>query len=365
MPLFSSTSCILLTTDTVGFAYYAKYFATQGDCAPSPLNCPIVLAEDPITGKDTLTSGAWTFEKSHMASVDASNLPISSDGTCGAEKGTKCASGCCSQYGNCGTSPEHCSGACQHAFCTGCIDADVAGSWQLAAKNGVADEQAGGQYYFDPQNHLFWTWDSPEFISRKFDEIVRKYKLGGVMAWSLGEDSYDWSHIRLMACELQKGNASSDACPAERQSHTMLPADPPVSEETQPTATKVAILSQVVPSNTAVSPQEQYAAPDPSPIPADTSAGYSTVYVNGSEKGPDGEYGYSSSPSSPPDFAISAPHKFEIKNQALPQPNPVPESLSQPLPAAQMADFTPDPGYVNPNWHGPLHKRAKMLAERM
>jgi hypothetical protein len=170
----------------LGFAYYAKYFTTAGDCTSSPLNCPIVVAEDPITGKDTLTSGAWTFEKSHMQPVNGS-VPVSNDGTCGAEKGTKCASGCCSQYGNCGTSKEHCSGACQHAFGTGCTDADIAGSWQLAAANGVTDNESGGQYFFDAANKLFWTWDTTQLMARKFQEIVAKNKLGGVMAWSLGE----------------------------------------------------------------------------------------------------------------------------------------------------------------------------------
>ncbi|KAI4915048.1 hypothetical protein J4E90_005085 [Alternaria incomplexa] len=187
----------------LGFAYYAKYFTTQGDCSGSPLNCPIVLAED-AQGKDTLTSGAWTFERSRMRLVDASSLTVSQDGTCGPEKGTKCETGCCSQHGHCGTSPEHCNGACQHAFGSGCTDADVAASWQLAAKDGITDEVAGGQYYFDATNRLFWTWDTPELITRKFDNIVRKYKLGGVMAWSLGEDSADWSHIRQMAREVAK-----------------------------------------------------------------------------------------------------------------------------------------------------------------
>ncbi|KAI4667006.1 uncharacterized protein J4E79_001687 [Alternaria viburni] len=187
----------------LGFAYYAKYFTTQGDCSGSPLNCPIVLAED-AQGKDTLTSGAWTFERSRMRPVDASSLTVSRDGSCGPEKGTKCETGCCSQHGHCGTSPEHCNGACQHAFGTGCTDADVAASWQLAAKHGVTDEVAGGQYYFDATNRLFWTWDTPELITRKFDNIVRKYKLGGVMAWSLGEDSANWRHIRHMAKEVAK-----------------------------------------------------------------------------------------------------------------------------------------------------------------
>jgi chitinase len=140
----------------VGFAYYAKYFTTQGDCGTSALGCPIMLAEDPIMlaedpimGQDLLTSGAWTFEKTHMSPVDSSALTISYDGTCGPEKATKCSLGCGSQYGNCG------SGACQHAFGTGCVDPDVAGSWQLAPKNGLTGEQAGGQYYSDAQNRLF------------------------------------------------------------------------------------------------------------------------------------------------------------------------------------------------------------------
>jgi chitinase len=42
---------------------------------------------------------------------------------------------------------------------------------------------------------------------------VRKYKLGGVMAWSLGEDSFDYSHVRKMASELRKGRSKTAARP--------------------------------------------------------------------------------------------------------------------------------------------------------
>jgi chitinase len=186
----------------LGFAFYAKYFTTAGDCSKTPIGCPIVLAEDPVTGADTLTSGAWTFEKQHMQPIEASRLVPSTDGTCGADKMTKCTSGCCSQYGNCGFSREHCSGACQHAFGTGCTDPDIFGSWQIASANGLTDQAAGGQYYFDKTNNLFWTWDTLPLITRKFDEIVKTYGLGGVMAWSLGEDSFDWSHIGRIASRL-------------------------------------------------------------------------------------------------------------------------------------------------------------------
>jgi chitinase len=47
----------MLMIVVVGFACYAKYFTTQGDCSVKPLGCPIVPAEDPVTGKDALTSG--------------------------------------------------------------------------------------------------------------------------------------------------------------------------------------------------------------------------------------------------------------------------------------------------------------------
>ncbi|KAF2438998.1 carbohydrate-binding module family 18 protein [Karstenula rhodostoma CBS 690.94] len=192
----------------LGFAFYAKFFQTASSGSGSALGIPIVPAED-AAGKDTLTSGAWTFEPAHMNPVNTSSLVVSQDGTCGPEKGTKCATGCCSQYGNCGVSKEHCNGACQHAFGVGCTDPDIAGSWQSAAAGGLADAGAGGQYFLDTANNLFWTWDTPEFISQKFSKIVRKYKLGGAMAWSLGEDSADWSHIKVISDELAKSGPSS------------------------------------------------------------------------------------------------------------------------------------------------------------
>lgn len=60
-------------------------------------------------------------------------------------------------------------------------------------------------YYFDAKVNYFWTWGTPEIIARKFKDIVEPKKLGGVMAWSLGEDTYDWSHLEAM----QKGVGAS------------------------------------------------------------------------------------------------------------------------------------------------------------
>ena len=71
-------------------------------------------------------------------------------------------------------------------------------SWRKADKDGQTDEKAGGQYYFDADNHLFWTWETPEMIQRKFKEIVDKEQLCGVMGWSLGEDTLDWKLVKAM-----------------------------------------------------------------------------------------------------------------------------------------------------------------------
>lgn len=128
----------------LGFAYYAKWFTTAGDCGSQPLGCPTALLENP-DGTDTGKSGAVTFE----------------------------------------TSPPD-------------VPANVLSSWATAYANGVLDSSAGGEYYFDAANSIFWTWDTTDLIARKFTEIVEAKGLGGVMAWSLGEDSADWSHIRAM-----------------------------------------------------------------------------------------------------------------------------------------------------------------------
>ncbi|KAL5371956.1 hypothetical protein DPSP01_013871 [Paraphaeosphaeria sporulosa] len=230
----------------LGFAFYAKYFQTASSgSSQSALGIPIVPAED-AAGKDTLTSGAWTFEPAHMNPVNVTSLTISQDGTCGPDKGTKCATGCCSQYGNCGVTKEHCNGACQHAFGTGCTDPDIAGSWQSAAAGGLADEDAGGQYFLDTANSLFWTWDTPEFISQKFSKIVRKYKLGGAMAWSLGEDSADWSHIKVISDELaNNGPYSGDG---EGADEAEAAAEEPFSVPTPTTLAKAAQSTKAAPA---------------------------------------------------------------------------------------------------------------------
>lgn len=109
-----------------------------------------------------------------------------------------------------GTTDEFCQAGCLSDYGT-CKGISITDSWRKAQKDGKADAKGGGQYYFDSENNLFWTWDTPEFIARKFKEIVAEKKLGGVMAWSLGEDTYKFEHLQAM----QKG-IESHAPKAER-----------------------------------------------------------------------------------------------------------------------------------------------------
>ncbi|KAI0540101.1 glycoside hydrolase family 18 protein [Xylaria digitata] len=69
--------------------------------------------------------------------------------------------------------------------------------------SGQADETEGGQWYWDSSKSHFWTWDTPEFIAQKFEKIVKAKGLGGVMAWSLGEDSSDYTYVKAMRAGVQ------------------------------------------------------------------------------------------------------------------------------------------------------------------
>ncbi|KAH1411158.1 hypothetical protein KXX51_001925 [Aspergillus fumigatus] len=174
----------------LGFAYYAKWFMTDpnSDCAQQPIGCAVVPLENP-DGSDPGKSGTLTFEKSTMA-APPDNLRTSTDGTCGYSKGTKSAPAMTS--------------------------ARQAVSQTMASARefpllipGVV--QAGGQYYWDSTVNLFWTWDTPAIIDRKFKDIVNAEKLGGIMAWSLGEDTLNWEHLKAMQKGLGKYKYLNDA----------------------------------------------------------------------------------------------------------------------------------------------------------
>lgn len=72
-------------------------------------------------------------------------------------------------------------------------------SWRRAEKDGQTDKKAGGQYFFDQDVNLFWSWETVPLVERKFKDIVDAEKVGGVMAWSLGEDTLDFALVKAMA----------------------------------------------------------------------------------------------------------------------------------------------------------------------
>ncbi|KAL2073872.1 hypothetical protein VTL71DRAFT_11198 [Oculimacula yallundae] len=178
----------------LGFAFYAKYFTTDPAYpCENGLGCATVLLED-ANGADTGKSAAMTFEIANFASAPA-NLTVSPDGSCGAAVGHFCPSGnCCSAYGYCGSSPDYCGTNCLADYGK-CDSISIGALFKEAMANGTTDNVAGGEYHFDKTNNIFWTWDTPALIARKFEEIVKAKALGGVMAWSAGEDSFDWSHM--------------------------------------------------------------------------------------------------------------------------------------------------------------------------
>ncbi|KAM4068168.1 glycosyl hydrolases family 18 domain-containing protein [Hirsutella rhossiliensis] len=122
----------------LGFALYAKFFETDGECTQS-VGCPTVLLEFE-NGTDTQKSGAVTFETQSFSDP----------------------------------------------------------AFAEALKKGNLDSERGGQWYWDPATKKYWTWDTPQLVTRKFNDIVKPMQLGGVFAWSMTEDSNDWGHIKAM-----------------------------------------------------------------------------------------------------------------------------------------------------------------------
>lgn len=189
----------------LGIAFYAKYFTLAANTTCThPIGCPIALAEA-ADGSDTGTSGADTFEASSFpVAVNKSSLVLSTDSSCGSAKGFKCAGSiygdCCSQYGWCGNTTAHCTTGCQPDFgtCTNPPVKTVSQSFKDALTYGKLDSDNGGEWYVDDEAGLFWTWETPELITRKFGEIIAARGLGGIMAWSLAEDSVDWKLLKAM-----------------------------------------------------------------------------------------------------------------------------------------------------------------------
>jgi chitinase len=141
----------------LGFAFYAKYFTvdTSSPCTTG-LGCATVLLEA-ADGTDTGKSAAMTFEAANYASAPT-NLTETTDGSCGASVFHYCKTGdCCSAYGYCGSTADYCGTNCLSEYGS-CNSTSISDQFKTAMANGVTDEDAGGEYYWDSANALFWTW---------------------------------------------------------------------------------------------------------------------------------------------------------------------------------------------------------------
>ncbi|KAK3329836.1 glycoside hydrolase superfamily [Apodospora peruviana] len=192
----------------LGFAMYAKWFTlANGTTCRHGKGCPTALLEA-ADGSDIGLSGAMTFEASNLAPVP-SNLTTSIDGTCGAGTFSKCPdSQCCGQYGFCGFEPGHCGTGCQSGF-GHCEGPSITDSFKKAIAHPRYAWPEGAAWFWDEQTNIFWSWETPELIHLKLAKVVSGRALGGVMAWSLAEDSNDWSHLRAMQHGLNNLTGSS------------------------------------------------------------------------------------------------------------------------------------------------------------
>jgi GH18 family chitinase len=126
----------------LGFAFYVKCFKTDADadCTTTPIGCKTALMEDPTTGHDLGKAGAFSWHDE--------------------------------------------------------VPAELAASFDRAVTEGRYDGKGGGHYYFDVGENLFWSWDTPDALTKKFPAIVEGKGLGGVFAWGLGEDAPKFEHLR-------------------------------------------------------------------------------------------------------------------------------------------------------------------------
>jgi GH18 family chitinase len=124
----------------LGFAFYVKWYRTE-DCDPeSPVGCKTVLMEDPKTGRD---------------------------------------------LGQCGSFSWHDK-----------VPKELEKSFHTALNDRQWDKD--GNYYWDAEEKIFWSWDTPASMAEKFPAIVKSRKLGGVFAWGLGEDADAFLHLKTL-----------------------------------------------------------------------------------------------------------------------------------------------------------------------
>lgn len=136
----------------LGFAFYLKWFKTDpnGGCEKNPVGCQTALMEDPETGADLGKAGAFSWHDP--------------------------------------------------------VPKEVSASYERAMAHGKYDKKFGGHYYWDPEENIWWSWDTPEVIAKKFPAIMEKRNLGGAFAWGLGEDADDFVHLKALNKEMTRFN---------------------------------------------------------------------------------------------------------------------------------------------------------------
>ncbi|KAL8793865.1 MAG: hypothetical protein Q9195_003591 [Heterodermia aff. obscurata] len=149
----------------LGFAFYVKWFRTSplhtALCSRNPIGCPTALLEDPATGADLGRAGGFSYHD-----------PVPAG--------------------------------------------EVGASWARARAYGAYDVVGGGQYYWDGEAELWWSWDTPEAMGRKFAGIMagnaKGEGLGGVFAWGLGEDAEAFGHLEALSREVRgwRGGSAVD-----------------------------------------------------------------------------------------------------------------------------------------------------------
>lgn len=134
----------------LGFAFYIKWYKTDpyGGCDKNPVGCRTVLMEDPLTGADLGQAGAFSWHD--------------------------------------------------------LVPKEMAASYKRAMAYGIYDDEYGGHYCWDPEENLWWSWDTPDAIAKKFPAIMEKKRLGGAFAWGLGEDADNFTHLKALTAEMKK-----------------------------------------------------------------------------------------------------------------------------------------------------------------
>jgi GH18 family chitinase len=146
----------------LGLAFYVKWYKTANDggCKTVPIGCKTELMENPSTGADLGKAGAFSWHD---------DVPI-----------------------------------------------ELLESFLEALKYGVYDEVGGGHYYWDQEENLFWSWETPNAIRKKLPAVVGTMKLGGVFAWGLGEDAPEFVHLTAANSALKAISSPGNGAHEER-----------------------------------------------------------------------------------------------------------------------------------------------------